>query len=148
MEKWLEMDSSSLKALWFHIMDYGHPRTQWSFCFSLKCIWGIFSNQDLKQFNIKMVDVIILWVSKYWFWYWSTTIFLVFCKLNKEWMSQKDWVLRLRKHEKVPNVTEIMLSFKLKKNNNQHLQKQHPCIHCISSQGYTVQWLTLKYLIQ
>ena len=39
-----------------------------------------------------------------------------------------------------------MLSFKLKKNNNQHLQKQHPCIHCISSQGYTVQWLNLKYL--
>ena len=25
--------------------------------YSLKCIWGILSNQELKQFHIKMVDV-------------------------------------------------------------------------------------------
>ena len=68
----------------------------------------------------------------------TTTFFLAFCKLNKEWMSQKDWVLRLRKHEKVPNVTEIMLSFKLKKNNNQHLQKSTHAFIALAHKG--AQW--------
>ena len=47
-KKWLEMDSSSLKALWFHIMDYGHPRTQWSFLFFIEMHLGYFQQSRIK----------------------------------------------------------------------------------------------------